>query len=180
MSTKIQLTNQQRQELKNLKRIDKSEIIRDRAHAVLLRSQGYTIKNTAQVLMRSTEFINQAVKKFQRGELQKVKLTSNNHKLTAQQRTEIIKTIQEKAPNELKDFKFREQFWTTSILKTILKKRYKVEYQTEKSYYDLFKAAGFSFHKPKTKDFRQDPEKMEKFKGALKKSSTTTRIRLSW
>lgn len=188
MPAKIRLTKRQKRELKNLKRISKSEIIRDRAHAVLLRSQGYTIENTAQALMRSKEFINQATKRFQKGELQEIKLTSNNRQLTTPQKAETIKTIQEKNPNELSDFKFKEQFWTTDILKSVLKKKYNIEYKTEKSYYDLFEAAGFSFHKPKTRDFRQDPAKMKEFKGALrrfkkgalKKSSTTTRIRLSW
>lgn len=180
MLAKIRLTKQQKKELKIIKRSGKSEIIRDRAHAVLLRSQGYTIANTAQALMRSKEFINQAVKKFQKGELPEVKLTSNNRKLSVQQIEKTIKIIREKAPNELKDFKFKEQFWTTGILKSIIKKKYKIEYKTEKSYYNLFKAAGFTFHKPKTKDFRQDPAKMKEFKGALKKSSETTKIRLSW
>lgn len=180
MPAKIQLNNQQIQELKNIKRTDKSEIIRDRAHAVLLRNQGYTLENTAKALMRSKEFINQAVHKFKKGELQEIKLTSNNRKLTTQQREETIKIIQKKAPNGLKDFKFKEQFWSTDILKAIIKKKYKIEYKTDKSYYDLFKQAGFTFHKPQTRDFRQDPEKMKEFKGALKKSSTTTKIHMSW
>ena len=88
--------------------------------------------------------------------------------------------IKNQAPNELKGFDFKGQFWTTDILRTVIKRKYGVIYKTEKSYYDLFEAAGFSFHKPKTKDFRQDPAKMKEFKGALKKSSKTTRIRLSW
>ncbi|MBU1730492.1 winged helix-turn-helix domain-containing protein [Patescibacteria group bacterium] len=88
--------------------------------------------------------------------------------------------MNDKAPNELSDFNFKTQFWSTDILKKVIKKKYQIEYKTEKSYYDLFKAAGFSFHKPKIKDFRQDPEKIKSFKGALKKSSSRTKIRLSW
>ncbi|MFH1838481.1 MAG: winged helix-turn-helix domain-containing protein [Candidatus Kuenenbacteria bacterium] len=78
--------------------------------------------------------------------------------------------IQNKAPNDLECFKFKEQFWTVDILKTILKRKYKVEYKDNKSYYNLFKMAGFTFQKPKTKDYRQDPEKLKEFKGALKKA----------
>ena len=82
--------------------------------------------------------------------------------------------------NTPKDFGYSTQFWTMAILKELVKKQYGIAYKDEKSYRNLFVAAGFSFHKPKPVDFRQDPEKMKKFKGALKKSYTTTRLRFSW
>lgn len=176
----VKLTKTEQQQLQKIKQKGKSETIRDRAHAVLLRNKGFTIENTAKALLRSDKFVKKALRLFRRRKLTMTNFKGNNYKLSAQQREEVIKLIQKKAPNELKDFKFKGQFWTTDILKMIIKKRYKIEYRTEKSYYDLFKQAGFSFHKPKTKDFRQDSEKMKEFKGALKKSSTTTRIRLSW
>lgn len=180
MSTKIKLTKKQEKTLLKLKRKSQSEIIRDRAHAVLLRDKGKTLEDIAEALFRSKEFVNQAIKKFRNGELESLALTGHNSKLTAKKRQNIIDLIKDKAPNELKGFKFKGQFWTTDILRTVIKRKYGLEYQTEKSYYDLFEAAGFSFHKPKTKDFRQDPAKMKAFKGALKKSSSATRIRFSW
>lgn len=180
MSTKIKLTKKEKQQLLEIKKKHKSGLIRDRAHAVLLRDKGFTIENISKSLLRSEDFIKQAIKRFNKGELEDLKLIGNNRKLTKKQREKIIETIKSKTPKDLKDFKFKAQFWTTDILKRIIKKRHKIEYKTEKSYYDFFKQAGFTFHKPKTKDFRQDPEKIKKFKGALKKSLTTTKIRLSW
>lgn len=180
MSTKIKLTKKQKQQLLKIKKKHKSELIRDRAHAVLLRDKEFTIKDASESLLRSEDFIKQAIKRFIKGELEDLKLTGNNRKLTKKQRAKIIETIKTKIPKDLKDFKFKSQFWTTDILERIIKKRYKIEYKTEKSYYGLFKQAGFSFHKPKTKDYRQDPKKIKKFKGALKKSLTATKIRLSW
>ena len=180
MLIKIQLTEKQKQHLLQIKRKHKSAIIRDRAQVILALNKGLNITNTAKALSRSDKFIKNAVNLFTQGKMDEIQYSSNNHKLSSNQREEIIKTIKEKAPNELKDFKFKQQFWSTDILKIIIKRKYKIEYKTEKSYYDLFKQSGFSFHKPKTRDFRQDPEKMKEFKGALKKSSTTTRIRLSW
>ena len=180
MSTKIKLTKKEKQQLVKIKKKHKSTLIRDRAHAVLLRDKEFTVKNIAKALLRSEDFIKQAIKRFNKGELEYLKLTGNNRKLTMEQREKIIEIIKNKTPQDLKDFKFKEQFWTTDILKGIIKKRYKIKYKTEKSYYDFFKQAGFTFHKPKTKDYRQDPKKIKKFKGALKKSSTTTKIRLSW
>lgn len=180
MLAKIQLTEKQTQHLLQVKRRHKSAIVRDRAQVILALNQGLNITNTAKALSRSDKFIKKAVKLFKQGRMDEIQYGSNNHKLKVEQKAEIIKTIQEQAPNELNDFQFKEQFWSTDILKIIIKQKYGVGYKTEKSYYDLFKAAGFTFHKPKARDFRQDPEKMKEFKGALKKSSSATKIRLSW
>jgi len=178
---KIKINKQEEQKLLEIKQKSQTETVRDRAHAVLLRCQGFTIEQAARALLRSDKFIKHAAKLHRQGKLTETHFKGNHHtKLPKQQRDEIIGIIKDKCPNELSDFKFKEQFWSTDILKIIIKQRYKVEYKTEKSYYDLFKQAGFSFHKPKTRDFRQDPEKMKEFKGALKKSSETTKIRLSW
>ena len=180
LKIKIKLSKKEKQNLLATKRNHKSNIIRDRAQAVLATSQGLAIANIAKVLSRSNKFVKKAVRLYQQGELSALSLKSNNNKLTKEQKAEITEMIKTKAPNELKDFNFRDQFWTTDILRTIIERKYGLKYKTEKSYYDLFRAAGFTFHKPKTKDFRQDPAKMKEFKGALKKSSKTTRIRLSW
>lgn len=177
---RIKITTEEKQQLLKIKQRGKSETIRDRAHAVLLRSQGFTINNTAKALLRSDKFVKSALRLFKNKKLTVTNFKNNNYKLSLNDRENVIKMIKEKAPNELENFQFKGQFWTTDILKTVIKKLHKIEYKTEKSYYDLFKAAGFSFHKPKTKDFRQDPEKMKTFKDALKKSSKTTKIRLSW
>lgn len=180
MLTKTQLTQKQKNHLLNLKRKHRSSLVRDRAQAILARNQGLTIANIAKALSRSEYFIKQSVRRFKRGELERIKFSGNNRKLSQKQRNEIIETIKIKCPKELADFNFQTQFWSTDILKKVIKRKYKVEYKTDKSYYDFFKQAGFSFHKPKTKDFRQDPEKIAEFKGALKKSSKTTKVRLSW
>lgn len=180
MITKIRLKEKEKKDLLKLKRKSKSEIIRDRAHAVLLRNNDETLNDIAKTLFRSKEFVKQAILRFNNNELHDLKLTGHNYKLTRINRNNLIEMIKTKSPNELKEFSFKDQFWTTDILRAVIKNKYNIEYKTDKSYYDLFKAAGFSFHKPKTKDFRQDPAKMKEFKGALKKSSKTTKIRLSW
>jgi len=180
MLTKIKLTTKQKEHLLTVKRTHKSPLIRDRAHAVLIRNNGFTIKNTAKALPRSEDFVKQAIYRYKQGNLEDTELSGNNHKLSKKNRKAVIKIIQEECPKDLKEFKFTTQFWSTDILKAVIKKKYKIEYRDDKSYHNLFKQAGFSFHKPKTKDFRQDPEKIKKFRGALKKSSRNTVIRMSW
>jgi len=180
LKIKIKLSKKEKQNLLATKRNHKSNIIRDRAQAVLAVSEDLEIANIAKVLLRSDKFVKKAVKLYQKGKLSELSLKSNNNKLTKEQKAEITEMIKTKAPNELKGFNFKDQFWAADTLRAVIKRKCGIEYKTEKSYYDLFKAAGFSFHKPKTKDFRQDPAKMKEFKGALKKSSETTKIRLSW
>lgn len=179
-ATKIQLTFQQKQYLLNIKRKHKSSLVRDRAQTVLARNKGLTLTDIAKALSRSPDFVKQSIKRFKKGELDKIKLAGNNHKLSTEQRNEVIEIIKTKCPKELSDFRFNTQFWSTDVLRQVIKKRCQIEYKTDKSYYDLFKQAGFSFKKPKAQDFRQDPEKIKEFKGALKKTYKSARIRLSW
>jgi len=180
MSTKIKLTPKQKEHLLTVKRTHKSPLIRDRAQAVLARNEELTIANIAKAMQRSDKFVINAIRLHQSGKLEQTNLDSNNHKLSREKRKAVIKMIQAKCPQDLKDFKFTTQFWSSDILKVVIKKKYKVEFKNNRSYHDLFKQAGFSFHRPKTRDFRQDPEKIKKFKGALKKSSKNTVIRMSW
>ncbi len=180
MDTKIKLTQSQKQTLILIKRKHQSSLIRDRAQAVLARNEGLTILNIAKALSRSDKFVRNAVRLYKQGKLDKTNLTSHSHKLLPKQRKEVIKMLQTKCPEELSNFNFKTIHWSTNILKEIIRKRYKVEYKSDQTYYNLFKQAGFSFKKPKPVDFRQNPEKIKKFKGALKKSLKTTKIRLSW
>jgi transposase len=180
LASNIKLNSEQINKLKKIKHESKSEVIRDRAHAILLRNDNYTVDNIAKALFRSPNFVKEAIKRFNKNKLDKTELKGNNHKLSDENKSEILAMIKEKCPKDLKDFKFATQFWSTDILKQIIKKKYGFEYKNIQSYHNLFKQAGFSFKKPKTKDFRQDPEKIKKFKGALKKSLETTKIRFSW
>jgi transposase len=177
MQTKIRLTEEQQQALLKLKKTHKSDLIRDRAQAVLIRNEGFTLAQTAKALRRSQTFVKHTVALFKDGKLETTGYTSHHFRLSDNNRKSVIQMIQKQTP---KDFGYSTQFWTMEIFKALVKKQYGVSYKGHKSYQDLFKAAGFSFHKPKSVDFRQDPEKIRKFKGALKKSYTTTRLRLSW
>lgn len=177
MQTKIKLTDKQTKQLLKIKKIHNSDLIRDRAQAVLIRNAGFTLAQTAKALHRSQTFVKDAVKRFRDGQLEGTAYTSHHSKLSDDNRKSVIKMVQKKTP---KDYGYNTQFWTMAIFKELLKKQYRLTYKDEKSYRNLFQVAGFSFHKPKPVDFRQNPEKIKKFKGALKKSYTTTRLRFSW
>jgi transposase len=178
MQTKIKLSKEQQTKLLKLKKTSKSELVRDRAQAVLIRNEGFTLSETAKALHRSQSFVKDTIARFKDGQLlEKTDYTSHHSKLSIADRKAIIKMLKKKTP---KDYGHKTQFWTIAIFKELLSRKYGVIYRDDKSYRNFFKAAGFSFHKPKPVDFRQDPERLKKFKGALKKSYTSTRLRFSW
>jgi len=177
MQTKTKLTKEQTQILLIIKKTHKSDLIRDRAQVVLIRNEGFTLAQTAKALHRSLTFVKDAITRFKDGRLVDTQYTSHHFKLSDDDRKSAIEMVQKKTP---KDYGYFTQFWTMAIFKELVKKQYGVTYKDEKSYRNLFAAAGFSFHKPKPVDFRQDPEKIKKFKGALKKSYVTTKLRFSW
>ncbi|PIR57093.1 MAG: hypothetical protein COU72_02780 [Parcubacteria group bacterium CG10_big_fil_rev_8_21_14_0_10_41_35] len=177
MLTKTKLTKEQQQNLLKVKKSHKSDLIRDRAQAILIRNEGFTIIETAKALHRSQTFVKNAIKGFKDGKLEVTQYTSHHSKLSLTDRQAVITMLQKQTP---KDFGYQAQFWTTAVFKELINKQYHIVYKDERSYRELFKKAGFSFHKPKPVDFRQDHEKIKAFKGALKKTYKTTKIRFSW
>jgi len=177
MQTKIKLTKEQQQILLKIKRNHQSDLIRDRAQVILIKNEGFTIVETAKALYRSQTFVKDAVKRFKDGKLEVTQYTSHHSKLPPADRQAIITMLQKQTP---KDFGYQAQFWTMAVFKELINKQYHIVYKDEKSYRELFKKAGFSFHQPKPVDFRQDREKIKAFKGALKKTYKTTKIRFSW
>lgn len=176
---KFILNQEQKQELLKVKKQSQSSIIRDRAHAVLLRSQGKKIHEIANILFRSQTFVKESIKSYQQEgiiKLQKHNKGGNSKKLSQEQK-DNLKQLLEKEPL---NYGFNQSFWSIDLLKIFVKKQFGLIYQSNQSYYDLFRYCGFSFKKPQTKDARQDPVKVEQFKDALKKTYKSTKIRLSW
>jgi transposase len=173
----LKLTRPQKVALIAVKRANPSALIRERAQAVLTRNEGFTIKQTAVALQKSESFVKDSIRRFKGGMLETTDYASHNYKLSPEQRQEAVAVIKTKTP---RDVGFPTQFWTMKIVKNWIKKAYKIEYKDEKSYRELFKEAGFTFHKPKPVDYRQDRGKIKAFKGALKKSSVSSKLTFSW
>lgn len=143
-------------QLRQIRKTHKSSIVRDRAHVILLKSKRKTIKETAEVLERSENFVKNAIGLYkQRGISGLISLQKggNNRKLTVKQK-EKIKSDLEKSPRE---HGYQEEFWSLYILREFLLKNYQIKYKSDQSYYDLLKYCGYSYQKPLKKDKRQDP-----------------------
>lgn len=179
MKTSIILKDKERQELLRVKKQSKSSIVRDRAHAVLLRAKGKRVKDIADVVFRGNTFVKESIKRYVEGGIEKIKehqKGGNSRKLTEGQKEELKKLL-EKEP---KEYGFRQNFWSIELLEEFVESRYKIRFKSKQSYYELFKYCGYSFKRAGKKDIRQDPIKVEEFKNGVKKTYESTKIRLSW
>lgn len=90
----------------------------------------------------------------------------NHRKLTKAQKEEITQELNRYQPCDLG---YEGRFWSVKVLRDYIMKKFSIIYKTNRSYYQIFKESGFSFHKPLSKDKRQDPQRVAKFESDIKK-----------
>lgn len=145
--------------------------IRERCHAILLRIKGYKIDEVADILFQSISTIKLWTRLYREGGLTNLNpkpQPGNHRKLTNEQKNVIRNDLNDSTPNDLG---YNGCFWTVDILKKHVKKRFSVEFQSDRSYHALFRYGGFTFHRPTKKDRRQDEAKVKEFEDELKKNS---------
>jgi transposase len=102
----------------------------------------------------------------------------NHYKLTREQKAAIKKTITKKNPTELG--LSEKRFWTTKLLKQLIKNEFGIMYESAATYRKLFYSFGFSCHKPGKHNRNQRPKEVERFRVAVKKRSDNTRGWAVW
>lgn len=65
--------------------------------------------------------------------------------LTKSQRVEISRVLKEEKPAT---YGYTAKFWTTTVLGSLIKEQYGVEYKSKRRLYLLFAEASFTYHKP--------------------------------
>lgn len=178
-ATSINLKPDEVKKLRQIRKTDKSSIVRDRAHVILLKAKRKTIKEISEVLERSQNFIKNSLSLYAKegiSGLLVIHKGGNNRKLSLKDK-EKIKSDLDKSP---KEYGYQEEFWTLKIFKDFLFKNYQVKYKSEQSYYDLLKYAGYSYQRPLKKDKRQNPHMVKRFERNIKKNSKNIKIRLYW
>jgi putative transposase len=78
---------------------------------------------------------------------------------------EAIKEDLSKSPEI---FGYKQQFWSTKLLRKHIKDHYKADY-TERHIIRLFHEFGYSLIKPRPNDYRKSPAKKQDFKESFKK-----------
>lgn len=136
-----------------------SQLIRDRAHCIILSMQDRSTPDIAAILLRREETIRDWVKSYLVDRLASIfpKYSGNTNasKLTPEQLAEIIQTIQSTPDSENG---LPSSFWSVGKLKSYLQAEYGVVYESERSYHHLFAVSHYSFKLPEGFDRRRNDE----------------------
>lgn len=134
----------------------KSLLLRDRAHAVLLYADGYSVYETARILFRSEKTVREWIKAFHQTRIASIfpKYYDNQNaaKLNQKQKEQIKRVLQ----NPPGSYGLPESFWSINPLKQYIHAEFGVEYQSPESYRLIFKLCDFSFHLPAKFNLRRN------------------------
>ena len=158
--------------------LSKQEYIR--VQAVLMKKKGFTVEQIMQANRKNRTTIESWITAFnQQGVagLQTAPQTPRFVKLKPEQKRELKTLVYKHTPTE---YGYTLDFWSIPILKDFIKTKFKVEYQSEKSYQDLFAFCGFSYQKAEYVDHRKDETHPRKFKVRLRKRLKKGAFSMSW
>lgn len=155
-----QLTEKERQILKEHYRKSSCVLIRERAHTLLLTDQDRNVKDIALILMRKEDTIRQWLNDFeQRGIstiFHKYEGNGNASKLTKEQRKEVEQVLK----NPPSDKGLPKHFWNVPSIKEYIRSEFGIVYESNRSYHYLLKFNGLSFKLPTPFDFKRDKEQI--------------------
>jgi transposase len=133
-----------------------SNLIRQRAHALLLVRQKRTVPDIASILLVREETVRRWLHAFVGTRIESVfhDYTDNTNasRLTELQRKEI-KDILEKPPST---YGIPAAFWSVGALKQYMTATYGIVYESDRSYHHLFQILRYSFKLPTPFDKRRD------------------------
>jgi transposase len=139
-----------------------SLLLRDRAHAVLLNSQGLPAYRISKLLFRTEKTVRNwlaAFKKYRLSSLlTKYRGNINASKLTPKQKQQIKKVLSQ-PPS---DHGIPKEFWQVKDLKKYIKTEFGVVYESDRSYHFLFNLSRFSWKLPDKFDIKRDNEFVSK------------------
>jgi transposase len=134
------------------------ELMRLKAHAILMRSQRIPIKTIAFTERRSYRTIQRWIKDYSETRLASIfsGMKDNQHaaKLTRAQKQEIQTTL--KQPPS--DYGLPKEFWDVPQLKDYVKAEFGVVYESVQSYHYLLQFSQLSFKYPDTFDIRRNEQ----------------------
>lgn len=158
--TKIQkLTKKEQNLLEQHYKHSQTALIRERAHAILLSAQGYSPVEIAGILIRKPDTIHVWIEAFQSTRVASIfpgyANNQNAAKLTQTQKEEVKKTL---AIPTGEVGSLPNKFWTLPTFKEYINAKFKVVYESERSYHYLLEYAGYSFKLPSPFDLRRNEQ----------------------
>lgn len=156
MLNPVQISQWERRELLQWRKHGGSLLLRDKAHAVLLNTQGYSAHKIAQLLFRTEKTTRSWLARFTRYRISSLfsQYTGNHNagKLTRQQKQQVARVLAQ--PPSASGLP--REFWQVKDLKRWIKAEFGVVYESDRSYHFLFQLSRFSWHLPDRFDVKRD------------------------
>lgn len=155
MIVAVAATVEERQLLQEHYKRGSNQLIKERAHAVLLSQNAYSAPEIARILLRDEGTVRSWLKAWNAERIAslfpKYKNNQNAAKLSAEQKEDVKKVLQ--TPDGLP-----AKFWSLPALKDYIHTEFGVVYESERSYHYLLRYCGFSWKLPSPFDRRRDDE----------------------
>lgn len=162
MLAPVQVSPAERELLVDWYRYGVSALIRHRAHAIILSSQGLSAHRISQLLLRDYKTVRSWLTSFQRHRLSsiftKYRGNTNAGKLTPKQKDQIRKVLSQ-PPS---DYGIPKEFWQVKDLRQYIRAEFGVVYESDRSYHFLFKLSRFSWKLPDRFDVKRDDQLVAK------------------
>lgn len=156
MLSPVQITPEEKGLLEDWRRYGTSPLIRDRALAMIVNSQGKSAHFISGILSRKEETIRSWLQAFTRRRLSSLfsRYQQNNNagKLTPEQKQEVQHVLSQ-SPS---DYGIPTQFWQVKDLKRWIKAEFGVVYESDRSYHFLFQLGRFSWKLPDQFDAKRN------------------------
>jgi len=154
----VQITQGEKELLLEWRRNGTSTLIRDRAHSILLNSQGRSSYSISKILYRDPDTIRNCLSRFRKQRISSLfsKYQGNNNagKLTLGQKEEIRKVLSQ-PPSQ---YGIPKKFWQVKDLKKWIRAEFGVVYESNRSYHFLFRLGRFSWKLPDKFDIKRDDQ----------------------
>ena len=144
---KIKTTKKELTLLQDHKKKALNNLIRDRAHAIILNTKGYTVIQIADILDRGTDTVSDWVHHWNETRISSIfthyeNNSLNNSPFTEEQLKDIKETLSKPPSGAM------NQFWSVKKLKNYLNAKYEIVYESERSYHHLLSITNYSFKLP--------------------------------
>ena len=153
---RVDLSEDERELLKNYCKTSPIELMRAKAQAILMRQKQMQIADIAELVFRNERTVERWIQDFAERRMASLfsGLVGNEHaaKLTREQKVEIKQVLQEK-PSE---YGLPKEFWDVPQLKQYVSARFGSVYESERSYHFLLEFGKLSFKYPDKFDIRRD------------------------
>lgn len=157
----INLSEEEKELLKTYFQKSPLTLIRLKAQAIIIRSNGLLISDISKAIFRNTRTVERWIKDFKDRRMASIfsGRVGNEYasKLTREQKTEIQKVLSQK-PSA---YGLPKEFWDVPQLKTYVNAQFDVIYESDRSYHFLLEFGNLSFKVPDKFNARRNEKQIE-------------------